>query len=146
MDDHEVAGGSRAGGEAIALSDEEWRQRLDPARYEVLRRKGTEPAWSGNLLHVEGTGMFRCAGCGGELFRSDDKFDSGTGWPSFDREVAEGAVVERPDHSLGMTRTEVTCGRCGGHLGHVFPDGPTETGMRYCINSLALDFERRDAD
>jgi len=123
------------------LSEEEWRQRLSPAQYEVLRRQATEPAWSGELLHVDDDGVFHCAGCGAELFTTDAKFDSGSGWPSFDRAAQAGTIVEKSDHSLFMARTEITCARCGGHLGHVFPDGPTETGQRYCVNSLALDFE-----
>lgn len=125
----------------MELPDEEWRRRLGAEAYQVLRRKATEPAWSGALLHVDDDGMFRCAGCGAELFSSGAKFDSGSGWPSFDRAVREGAIVEHPDHSLGMRRIEITCARCGGHLGHVFPDGPTETGQRYCVNSMSLAFE-----
>lgn len=124
----------------VQLSEEEWRQRLTPAQYEVLRRRGTEPAWSGEHLHVDHDGIFCCAGCGAELFSTADKFDSGSGWPSFDRAMAEGTIVESVDRSHMMTRTEITCARCGGHLGHVFPDGPTDTGLRYCVNSLALDF------
>ena len=125
----------------VQMSDEEWRERLTPAQYEVLRRQGTEPAWSGELLHVDADGVFRCAGCGAALFSTDDKFDSGSGWPSFDRAMHAGTVVETTDRSHGMVRTEITCARCGGHLGHVFPDGPTDTGLRYCVNSLALEFE-----
>lgn len=121
-------------------SDQEWRERLSPAQYEVLRHGATEPAWSGEYLHVDDDGVFRCAGCGAALFSTDDKFDSGSGWPSFDRAMAAGAIEERPDHSFGMVRTEIRCARCGGHLGHVFPDGPTDTGLRYCVNSLALSF------
>ncbi len=120
---------------------DQWRSELDPERFRVLREKATEPAWSGALLDVHDPGLFRCAGCGAELFRTDDKFESGSGWPSFTRALAEGAVVEHEDRSLGMRRTEVTCSRCGGHLGHLFADGPRPTGMRYCINSLALEFE-----
>jgi methionine-R-sulfoxide reductase len=139
------AGAGQKGGETVApefeLTEEEWRQRLSPAQYEVLRRQATEPAWSGELLHVDDDGVFRCAGCGAELFTTDAKFDSGSGWPSFDRAAQAGTIVETSDHSLFMARTEITCARCGGHLGHVFPDGPTETGQRYCVNSLALDFE-----
>ncbi|MGH9092218.1 MAG: peptide-methionine (R)-S-oxide reductase MsrB [Acidimicrobiales bacterium] len=125
----------------VQMGEEEWRERLTSARYEVLRRKGTEPAWSGDLLHVDGEGVFRCAGCGAELFSTGDKFDSGSGWPSFDRAMHAGTVVETTDRSHGMVRTEITCARCGGHLGHVFPDGPTDTGLRYCVNSLSLDYE-----
>jgi peptide-methionine (R)-S-oxide reductase len=124
----------------LPRTEEEWRQRLDPARYAVLRKKATEPAWSGDLLHVDGEGTFTCAGCGARLFSSDAKFDSGSGWPSFTQAVADGTVEEHTDRSLGMARTEITCARCGGHLGHVFPDGPRPTGLRYCVNSLAIDF------
>ena len=124
----------------VTRTDEEWRAELAPARYRVLRRAGTEPAWTGALLHVDGAGVFRCAGCEAALFDAEAKFESGTGWPSFDR-AASGAVDAHPDRTLWMARTEVVCARCGGHLGHVFPDGPTDTGQRYCINSLALTFE-----
>jgi len=130
----------------VTKSDEEWRAELSPDRYAVLRRAGTEPAWTGDLLHVEGTGLFRCAGCGAELFDTGAKFDSGSGWPSFDRARAAGTIVERTDRSFGMTRTEILCARCGGHLGHVFPDGPTETGLRYCVNSLSLTYEPESGD
>jgi len=125
----------------VDLDEAEWRNRLDPARFDVLRRKGTEPAWSGELLHVHEDGTFRCGGCGAVLFSGRDKFDSGSGWPSFDRAAEAGAIEEHVDRSHGMIRTEITCARCGGHLGHVFPDGPTETGQRYCVNSLSLTFE-----
>ncbi len=125
----------------LELSDEEWRARLSPDRYEVLRNRGTEPAWSGKYLHVDEGGVFHCAGCGTALFSTDAKFDSGSGWPSFDRAIAAGTVEERPDHSHGMARTEIVCTGCGGHLGHLFPDGPTDTGLRYCVNSLAIEFE-----
>jgi peptide-methionine (R)-S-oxide reductase len=123
------------------LSEDEWRSRLTPERYAVLREKETEPAWSGELLHVDGSGMFTCAGCGAELFSSDTKFDSGSGWPSFYQAVADGTIDEHVDRSFGMRRTEITCARCGGHLGHVFPDGPAPTGQRYCVNSLSLDYK-----
>ena len=126
---------------AVELSDQEWREKLSPERYEVLRQAGTEPAWSGELLHVDGTGTFTCAGCGAELFSTDDKFDSGSGWPSFTRALAAGTIEEHEDRSHGMRRTEINCARCGGHLGHVFPDGPAPTGLRYCVNSLSLDYE-----
>jgi len=124
------------------MSDEEWRERLGPERYAVLRQAATEPAWSGELLHVDGEGTFTCAGCGAALFTTDDKFESGTGWPSFNRAVAEGTIEEHEDRSFLMRRTEINCARCGGHLGHVFPDGPAPTGLRYCVNSLSLEYER----
>jgi peptide-methionine (R)-S-oxide reductase len=126
----------------LEMSDEEWRARLSPDQYEVLRNRETEPAWSGKYLHVDEEGVFRCAGCNAPLFSTDAKFDSGSGWPSFDRAISAGTVEERPDNSHGIVRTEIVCARCGGHLGHVFPDGPTETGLRYCVNSLSLEFER----
>ena len=124
----------------LEMSDEEWKAKLDPARFEVLRRAATEPAWSGSLLEEHRDGSFACGGCGQVLFRSGAKFDSGSGWPSFDQAI-EGTVVEREDKSLFMRRTEILCSRCGGHLGHVFDDGPTQTGKRYCVNSLAIDFD-----
>jgi peptide-methionine (R)-S-oxide reductase len=120
-------------------TDEEWRQILTPQQYSVLRGHGTEPSGSCALLHEKRDGMFACAGCGQELFRTGGKFESGTGWPSFVAPV-EGAVGESIDRAYGMVRTEVHCSRCGGHLGHVFPDGPPPTGLRYCINGLALTF------
>ena len=125
----------------VVKTEDEWKDQLGTERYHVLRQKGTEPAWSGALLDVHDPGLFRCAGCGAELFRSDDKFDSGSGWPSFNRALTDGVVNEHEDRSHGMRRTEVTCARCGGHLGHVFPDGPAPTGQRYCMNSLSLEFE-----
>jgi peptide-methionine (R)-S-oxide reductase len=128
---------------AMDLSDAQWRERLSPAQYEVLRKSATEPAWSGEHLDVHEDGVFHCAGCGAALFNTKAKFDSGTGWPSFDRAAVSGAVEERKDRTLFMVRTEITCANCGGHLGHVFHDGPTDTGQRFCVNSLALDFEPR---
>ncbi len=125
----------------VDRSDQEWRQALPADRYAVLRQGGTEPAWSGDLLHVDGSGTFTCAGCGAALFPSGTKFESGSGWPSFYRALDEGAIEEHEDKSFGMRRTEITCARCGGHLGHVFPDGPAPTGRRYCVNSLSLEFE-----
>jgi peptide-methionine (R)-S-oxide reductase len=125
----------------VEKTDEEWRAQLDPDRYEVLRRGATEPPWSGELNLVHEQGVFRCGACGAELFRSDAKFDSGSGWPSFFDAVTEDAVELEEDLSHGMRRIEVRCATCDSHLGHVFPDGPEPTGQRYCINSLALDFE-----
>ncbi len=130
----------------VTKSDQEWKDVLPADRYAVLRRAGTEPAWSGDLLHVDGEGVFRCAGCGAELFDTDAKFDSGSGWPSFDRAKSTGTIIEKTDRTLFMTRTEILCARCGGHLGHVFPDGPTETGMRYCVNSLSLTYDQDSGD
>jgi peptide-methionine (R)-S-oxide reductase len=124
----------------VDLSEQEWRERLSPKQFDVLRRSGTEPAWSGELLHVDSDGVFQCAGCGAELFSTDNKFESGSGWPSFDRAMEGGTVEEHADRTFGMVRTEIVCARCGGHLGHVFPDGPTDTGQRYCVNSLSLAF------
>ncbi len=129
----------------VTKTEQEWKAVLSPARYRVLRRAGTEPAWSGELLHVEGDGVFRCAGCNAALFDAGAKFESGTGWPSFDRATAAGTIIEHRDRTWGMLRTEILCARCGGHLGHVFPDGPTDSGLRYCVNSLSLTYEQEPA-
>jgi peptide-methionine (R)-S-oxide reductase len=131
-------------GETIELSEAEWRKRLEPAEFEILRQAGTERAFRGLWHDHKGKGLYRCAGCGAPLFHSKHKFDSGTGWPSFYKPIEKGRVGTKQDGSLGMTRTEVHCARCGGHLGHVFEDGPDPTGLRYCINSLALDFDAAD--
>jgi peptide-methionine (R)-S-oxide reductase len=125
----------------VEKTDEEWRKSLTPEQYQVLRKKGTERAFSGKLWDNHEPGVYRCAGCGQELFDSEAKFDSGTGWPSFSRPASPGSVATEDDRSLLMKRTEVLCGRCGGHLGHVFDDGPEPTGARYCMNSAALDFK-----
>jgi peptide-methionine (R)-S-oxide reductase len=126
------------------LSDSEWRSKLSPEQYRILREGGTEPPWSGALLGVKDHGEFRCAGCGEPLFSSDTKFESGSGWPSFTAPLEPGSVNEHRDGSHGMTRTEVRCARCDGHLGHVFPDGPGPEVLRYCINSGSLAFKKSD--
>lgn len=123
------------------LSDAEWRERLTPEQYAVLRNGGTERAFTGIYNDNKAPGTYRCAGCGTELFTSDAKYASGSGWPSFIRPADTAAVTEHSDTQHGMVRTEVRCATCDGHLGHVFPDGPAETGLRYCMNSAALDFK-----
>ncbi|MGH3070794.1 MAG: peptide-methionine (R)-S-oxide reductase MsrB [Gaiellaceae bacterium] len=126
----------------VQKTDAEWRAELSTEQYEVLRRKATERAFTGEYVDTKEEGVYRCAGCGAELFRSDAKFESGTGWPSFVEPTSLDSVVTESDASHGMIRTEVMCAACGGHLGHVFPDGPGPTGQRYCINSCALELER----
>lgn len=123
-------------------TDEEWKKKLSPEQYHVLREKGTEAPFTGKLLHADADGVYRCAACGNPLFSSDAKFDSGTGWPSFDQALP-GAVNEEKDMLLGTERTEIVCAKCGSHLGHVFDDGPTATGKRYCTNSVCLDLDAR---
>ena len=127
----------------LPKKNEDWKKRLSTEQYRVLREQGTEPAFSGKYWNNHDEGMYVCAGCGAELFASDAKFESGTGWPSFSKPKDRKAVGERGDISYGMERVEVFCSRCGGHLGHVFDDGPRPTGLRYCINSLALDFKKK---
>jgi peptide-methionine (R)-S-oxide reductase len=124
------------------LSEEEWRRRLTPEQYRVLRKAATEAPFTGQYVHVKDRGVYRCAGCGAELFESETKFDSGTGWPSFYQPIEDGAVERHRDWSMLIPRTEIRCASCGGHLGHVFDDGPEPTGQRYCMNSCALKLDR----
>jgi peptide-methionine (R)-S-oxide reductase len=130
--------------EKVIKSEEEWKKILPPESYQVLRKKGTERAFTGKYHDLKDKGVYVCAACGNELFVSDTKFDSGTGWPSFYAPISEQKIGTEVDKSFFMTRTEVHCNRCGGHLGHIFEDGPKPTGLRYCINSVSLEFKKKD--
>lgn len=132
--------------EKLDLPDSEWRERLTPTQYHVLREAGTERAFSGALNDNKADGLYLCAACENPLFDSDDKYDSGSGWPSFTQPIGPDAVTDHADNSHGMRRVETRCARCDSHLGHVFPDGPPPTGLRYCMNSVSLDFRPRSDD
>ena len=135
-----IAQNSTTMNDSIKKTNEEWKKQLTPEQYRVLREKGTERPFSGEYDKFFEAGTYVCAACGNELFFSEHKFDAGCGWPSFYREAAKGHITEKTDFSLGMRRTEILCAKCGGHLGHVFDDGPHETGLRYCVNSVSIKF------
>lgn len=136
---------SRTDTAGVSLSDDQWRKILPADVYNIARQKGTERPWSSKFENFHEVGTYYCAACGNPLFRSNTKFESGCGWPSFYEPISKGSIIYLPDHSLGMERTEVECGRCKAHLGHVFEDGPPPTGLRYCINGVVLDFEKAAA-
>ena len=130
----------------MSKENDEWKLTLSPEQYKILRECGTEPPFTGKYVNHKEDGIYVCAGCGNELFTSDTKYESGSGWPSFWDQVSEDAIETRADNSLWMKRTEIICKKCGGHLGHVFDDGPNPTGLRYCVNSLSLDFKTKETD
>lgn len=145
MENHTITTSSSSTNMPMKRTETEWKQQLSPEQYYVLREKGTEPAFSGEFVFHKEKGVYRCAACGSELFTDDMKFPSHCGWPSFDREITGGKIIQTEDLSHGMQRIEITCAKCGGHLGHIFDDGPTTTGKRYCVNSLSLTFEPANA-